>query len=109
MFHYPYPSKHDCQRHEEIKTLDISSSKVMQIDSTPGACQMHPAGTPKGQGQYYIYYMVEKNICCYVEKEQIFGKTKHVFLERRRSKLQSPIMLIFTQGKSILRYRLSSW
>lgn len=81
----------------------------MQIDSTPGACQMHPAGTPEGQGQYYMYYMLERNICCCVEKEHIFGKTEHVFLERRRSKLQrSQIMLIFTQGKSILRYRLSS-
>lgn len=64
MFHQSYPSKHDYLHHREVKTLDISSSKVMQIDSSPRACQVHPAGTPKGQGQYHTCYSLERNIWC---------------------------------------------
>lgn len=74
----------------------------MQIDSTPRACQVYPAGTPKGQGQYHTCYSLGRNICCWVEKEHIFVKIEHVFLERNRRKLQrSPNMLDFDQSKSI--------
>lgn len=58
----------------------------MQIDSVPAACQVHPAGTPVGQGQYYIYYLLERNISCCTENEHKFVK-KRIF-GKKRSKLQ---------------------
>lgn len=84
MFHQSYPSKHACWHHEKVKTLNISSSKVMQIDPMPAACQVHPAGTPMGQGQYYIYYRLERNISCCTENEQKFVKT-HFWKKKEES------------------------
>lgn len=55
----------------------------MQIDSMPAACQVHPAGTPVGQGQYYIYYLLERNISCCTENEHKFVK-KHFWKKKKQ-------------------------
>lgn len=73
----------------------------MQIDSMLAACQVHPAGTPKGQGQNYVYYKLERIISCCMEQKHIFKKATPIFGKKRRSNLQgSPNMLhIYTSQK----------
>lgn len=73
----------------------------MQIDSSARACQVHPAGTPKGQGQYHTCYSLERNIYSWVEKEHIFVKIEHVFLKEEETNCKEVRMLDFDQGKSI--------
>lgn len=56
----------------------------MQIDSMPAACQVHPAGTPKGQGQNYVYYKLERIISLCMEQKHIFKKTTPIFGKKKK-------------------------
>lgn len=71
---------------------------------------MHPAGTPKGQEQYYIYYTLERNICCCVEKEHVFGKTERIFGKKEKQVTKKSKHAGFLpKVKVFLCYRPSSW
>lgn len=76
----------------------------MQIDSSPRACQVYPAGTPKDQGQYHTCYSLERNIYCWVEKECIFVKTEHIFGKKKKqiSKKSEHWILSKVKGKICL-------
>lgn len=60
----------------------------MQIDSMPAACQVHPAGTPKGQGQNYVYYKLERIISLCMEQKHIFKKTTPIFGKKKKKENQ---------------------